>query len=98
MNLWLISLQLSIVEDKILSVQDLSMNLNKQPEEIQKGIQKLISNRYIKGYTFNGNELEFISRSSEDLLVSVVCPSCGAIGYKQEDAKRAKCEHCGTIY
>lgn len=88
-----------ITIDKMYSVKELSLNLNKSESTIAKQITTLIQKRYLVGYTFvNRQELKVSDNAIKNvnIMESKKCPNCGANLTIKNNV--AFCEYCQTNY
>ena len=90
-------LVVSILEDHLLTVQELSMQLQLNEREIINRVAKAVNKRYITGFVFDGQRLTLNENKRPAYKVEVrTCQNCAARLEISDTA--VYCPYCGTIY
>ncbi len=92
----LLSVQQLIVMDNILSLQQLSINLNWHINNVRRNVVTLISKRYIVGYLLTADNILVKNEMQEEEVefVQTKCPNCGAS--LNIDNNTAFCPYCNS--
>ena len=84
----------AIIYDHILTVSDLSNHLQLNEQDIINQINKIIKNRYIIGYLFDGVKLSLNENEKpQKKIKNVICVGCGASLTIRDDS--ILCPYCG---
>lgn len=94
------SVYFAIVEDNLLSTNDIAGNLGTKPEDIKQKINHLLQNRYLTGYKLeeDGKITKLKNQKTETKEIKLKkCPNCGANLTETKDHKY-NCKYCGTSF
>ena len=87
----------AIIEDNLLTVRELSMQMQLNEAEIRNRIAKAIQKRYIIGFVFDGETLSLNQNKKPAYKIDVnTCEKCSAPLSVTET--EVVCKYCGTIY
>ncbi|MBR2909186.1 MAG: hypothetical protein IKC11_02435 [Clostridia bacterium] len=90
-------LVIAIIEDNLLTVSELSMQLQLDEREVRNRITKALSKRYITGFVFDGQKLSLNENKKPAYKVEVrTCDNCAA--RLEITDTEVYCPYCGTIY
>ncbi len=84
----------SVLEEKLLSIEEISIHLNLQIQVVRDNISKAIDKGYLAGYIRQGDLLVPNERLKAPDPITVKCESCGAKFIK--DDKNNVCPYCGN--
>lgn len=85
-----------VLEENLLSVNEISSQLQLSEKFVKENLQKAIMNKYLSGYIFDGKTLVLNEKKPANGTVQNKCSSCG--GPLTKTSSGYICSYCGARF